>query len=124
MQLKCLNVLDAWLSLILTAGEAHDLPFPSHADNLPGRLVLALQICTRGTAAVTPACASVLKAGSRQKKRGKSPKQQFPCWNSWQQMPSPQPLQIPLLGYARKAHLHTSKNVYIVSAPYACLTMP
>nr|XP_021141918.1 uncharacterized protein LOC110358048 isoform X2 [Columba livia] len=43
----------------------------SPADNLPGRLVLALQICTRGTAAVTPACASVLKAGSRQKKRGR-----------------------------------------------------
>ncbi|KAK2519093.1 hypothetical protein Q9233_012146 [Columba guinea] len=45
------------------------VPSGLHPDNLPGRLVLALQICTRGTAAETPACASVLKAGSRQKKR-------------------------------------------------------
>lgn len=77
----------SWVCLVLAAGEAHDLLLLSHADNQHGRLALALQICTRGTANAMPACASMPKAGSRQKKRGKSPKQQLLCWNCGQQMP-------------------------------------
>ena len=59
------------------AAGAQHFSLPSAADNHHGRATKQWDWCIRGTAAAMPASAFVREAGSRQRKRGKLPKQQW-----------------------------------------------
>lgn len=65
----------AWTCPMLGPAGAQHLSLPSPADNRHGRAARHWDRSTRGTDAATPASAFVRGAGSRQRKRGRLPKQ-------------------------------------------------